>query len=172
MTSALSNPLLARGRTSRRARSAADEGDERSRDVLRALGLDLGLGELVFDEERACLLKFDDVLVDIECPDGPSLYLTIALFSLHMPLQAGVLANLLQANLYGRDTAGGTLACDPRTGAVFLQDRLDKHTLDLPRLSGRIAAMVEAAERWRTTLPRTVAVPPEPELLPGESTSR
>jgi hypothetical protein len=163
MTSAPFHPLLARDRTSRRASPAVDDGDERSRAALRALGADLGLGELVFDEERACLLKFDDVLIDIECPDGPSIYLTIALFSLHLPLQAGVLANLLQANLYGRGTAGAVLACDRRTGTVFLQDRLDKRTLALPLLSERIAALTAAAEHWRANTPRDVAVPPEPE---------
>jgi hypothetical protein len=166
MTSASSHPLLARGRTSRRANPVIDDGDERSRAVLRALGADLGLGELVFDEERSCMLKFDDVLIDIECPDGPSVYLTIALFSLHLPLQAAVLANLLQANLYGRGTAGAALACDKRTGAVFLQDRLDKRTLALPLLIERIAALAAAAEHWRANTPRDVALPPEPEPEP------
>lgn len=113
--------------------------------VLSELGTELDISDLQFDENKSCFVAFDGQVVNIQMIRD-WLYLTthVATLPNETPLQ--LYEALLQANLYGGVTGGATIAFEPESRAVLLQDRMEGEVCSKDRLVARLEAILSAAK--------------------------
>ena len=89
--------------------------------VMREVGVGLGVGELVLEEGRA-LIGVDDVVVNVhylEEPDQVLLYAEVA--PLPEKGREALYAALLEGQSFFKDTAGATLSVSREISGIFLQ---------------------------------------------------
>lgn len=124
-------------------------------DAIAQLGQKMGV-ELKLDENRACRLVFDGTInVDFEAPDALADQLVMSCVVAADVFPEGreaVLQSLLEANLFGRGTGGGTLALDEERGEILLQRALTMSHADLQDLVNAMEQLVQYAEAWTERL--------------------
>lgn len=64
---------------------------------------------------------------------------------------------LLEANLFGQHTGAATLALEPFSRAVVLQQRIEVRGWTLQDLESCIGAFADQAQRWTQAMPRLLA---------------
>lgn len=81
--------------------------------------------------------------------------------------QPEVLEALLEANLFGQQTGGATLALERFSRAVVLQQSMEASGLDVRSLEARISSFLDQAERWTAALLSLAQAQPEGQILPA-----
>lgn len=141
-------------------------------DAIAQLGQKMGV-ELKLDENRACRLVFDGTLnVDFEAPEALADQLVMSCVVAPDVFPEGreaVLQSLLEANLFGRGTGGGTLALDEERGEILLQRALTMSRSDLQDLVNAMEQLVQYAEAWMERLKKGPGAAPEVSM--GSSSS-
>lgn len=125
-------------------------------DLLAMLGHDLGFDGLALADDGTVTLRFDErfmLLLAVEEEQGRLLLLT----PLPVPDNAGMRKALL-ANFLWRDTGGATLAIEPTTGQLALQQRIPLASLDYPTFALTLELFIEQAEHQTTALAPEEAV--------------
>jgi hypothetical protein len=148
-----------RARLDARHPPAAAAHNQQCDDLLHLLGNELGFGALEFDERHNCILKFDDVVVQLHHSGDQWLEITGAVAVLVQPPAAELLAQLLATNAYWRGASGCTLALDVVNHTLLLQDRLPVQSANLAMLTERLEALIDCVERWRGRLTPAQALP-------------
>jgi hypothetical protein len=124
-------------------------------ELLVTLGRDLGLENLTLASDDTLTLRFDErvmALLAVQEQEGTLLLLA----PLPVPDAAGMRQALL-ANFLWRETAGATLALEPETGQLALQQRLPLQGLDYPTFSAAIEVFVDMAARQTDALAASAA---------------
>jgi hypothetical protein len=104
---------------------------------------------LPLDANQMCRLRFgDSVVVDIEpskLPGQAHLYAVLG----RAPQNPGesYFRKLLEWNLFGRDTGGASLACDPETEDLLLWRLIDIDSLTAERFDATLRELVQSAGR-------------------------
>ena len=125
---------------------------DRADALIRALGHAVGIDDLALDDGGTCTLRFDETVLALELDEGEDrLVLHAALGPLPAEGQAELLARLLEANLFWKDTHGATLALDRGAARALL---LRAVPLDAPPAGfpGLVERFVDAAEAWRAVI--------------------
>ncbi len=123
--------------------------------LLLDLGQSAGLAQpLRFDERGCARLVFDGQLaIDFERDADAGL---LQVYSVLGPLpgqgREALLLQLLQANLFGADTAGAALAVDADTGEVVLCRSVAAEGLPAPAFVQLVEQFVAVAEDWKERL--------------------
>jgi hypothetical protein len=129
-------------------------------DLLARLGELLGMGRLQLDAEGALGLNIDGRLtlgVQYD-PNRERLLIYADLGPLPAPpIQESLMTRMLQANLFGRLTAGGALALAPdldpdKPLRIVLWKATDVAALDLPTLEHGLRQLADAVEDWQDVL--------------------
>jgi hypothetical protein len=134
--------------------------------VLRELGVELGVGPIELDADGGTQLTFgQDLVVDLEqLPGSDVLYLSAPVGQLDSGLlteaRAELLAELLAANLLGRDTGGATLALDTLLDEVVLCRGLPSDGLTLGALRQALEDFLDHLSAWRQRLAEGAAGAP------------
>lgn len=81
--------------------------------------------------------------------------------------QPEMLEVLLEANLFGQQTGGATLALERFSRAVVLQQSMEAHGLDVRSLEARISSFLDQAERWTAALLALAQAEPDGQILPS-----
>ena len=113
--------------------------------VMREVGVGLGVGELVLEEGRA-LIGVDDVVVNVhylEEPDQVLLYAEVA--PLPEKGREALYAALLEGQSFFKDTAGATLSVSREISGIFLQIRM----LDAAAFLNLLEHFVHVVLYWR-----------------------
>jgi hypothetical protein len=135
---------------------------DRAGALIRALGHAVGIDDLDLDDGGTCTLRFDETGLTLELDESEDrLVLHAALGRLPAEGQAELLARLLEANLFWKDTQGATLALDRREDRVLL---LRAVPLDAPPAGfpGLVERFVDAAEAWREAIATVCGAVPDP----------
>ena len=101
-----------------------------------------GCARLMADEKFAVQFEHDE--------SARCLHLYSVLGKLPAEGRETLFAQLLQANLFGADTAGATLAIDAEHGEIVLCDRvdLDDANVDADQLVRRVERVLSQSEHW------------------------
>jgi hypothetical protein len=134
-------------------------------ELIRALGAAVGIPDLALDAAGACALRIDAIPMRIEHePEADRLLLVATLGAPPAGEKEALYARLLEANLAWKDTAGATIALDPRGARILL---LRPVPLGLPPAAfpDLVERFVDVAEAWSGVLGD---LPPAvlPEALP------
>lgn len=128
--------------------------DAIARELLRALGRELNLPELCFDPNGCANLVFTgksaiDLEIDVEC-DCIQAYGVIGPFP---PSGSEDLCRrLLEANLFGRQTGGATLAIDASQEELLLCRRIDLATATEASFKGILEDFAGMIQHWQGQL--------------------
>ena len=122
-------------------------------ELSKTLAGQLGIDELCFSDEGLCSLSFDDrctVTLEIDDEDG-ALYLYCNLGKAPEDIvdQLSCFAALLEANLFGRGSAGANLGLEADSRSLMISRALPLATLDAATLQLELGRFVQAAETWR-----------------------
>ncbi|HLW04947.1 MAG TPA: type III secretion system chaperone [Azoarcus sp.] len=132
-------------------------------DALNALGRQMHVPALGFDEAGVCRMVFDgDLIVDCERLAGSEEcgYLYSVVASLPAEGREGVYARLLGANLFGDETGEAVFAIDEVAGEILLQQRIDAANLNEGTFAAAVEAFVHVLEEWRERLRTATDVSP------------
>lgn len=127
-------------------------------DLIRQFGESLDLPQLELDELNCCWLTFDDVLVCLEADENADkllLYAPVA--DLPATDREALLVSLLQANLFWRETGGGTLAVSTETQQVILQLPATLSAQTAASLGEMMDGFVTQCEHWSSKMAEMVA---------------
>lgn len=126
-----------------------------------------GLEQLQLDEQDACYLSFDAVVVcfDLDQRTG-DLVLSSVVGAIGRDAHA-LAREMLGANFAGGGTRGATLGIDADTSGVVLSQRLPLAGLRAALLEQRLQDFVTTAEEWTKRL----SAPASPERAADEDTS-
>ena len=120
-------------------------------DAISQLGKKLGF-ELKLDRSRVCAVVFDDTLtVEFEAPPSAAhaLVMTCRVAgSVPAEQREEVYALLLQANLFGRGTAGAALAIDKAREEIVLQRSLWLDQADFQDLLNALELLLQYGRAW------------------------
>ena len=117
--------------------------------VMREVGVGLGVGELVLEEGRA-LIGVDDVVVIVhylEEPDQVLLYAEVA--PLPEKGREALYAALLEGQSFFKDTAGATLSVSREISGIFLQILQPMRMLDAAAFLNLLEHFVHVVLYWR-----------------------
>ena len=117
--------------------------------LIHELGSQIGLPDLELDEDGACYLTFDDVLLCLQADEDFS-HLTVYAPIVDLPAEGRetVLLELLGANFFWKGSAGATFAYSTGAEKVILQIRLALPSLTLPDLASALESFVNQCEHW------------------------
>ena len=138
-------------------------------EILAALGRQMGIDGLGLDENLTCRLVFDDaVVVDMEYAEAPN---TLFLYTNPAPLpiadRAEFYEKLLEANMFGQDTAGAVFAVNEVAGGIVLFYSLDLAGTDFEGFYQALETFVNTAEAWKDKLHSDMDISPKaPEPMP------
>jgi len=113
------------------------------------MGEQFGLGALTLDEDNCCVLKIDEILVNLQISND-HLIMVGLITQIPQNPDSQFLEDLLATNLYW-GAAGCSLALEPNHRALLLQDKLTPDT-DLPTVLQRLENLVNAVEQLQTSL--------------------
>ena len=112
-----------------------------------------GLDPFVFDERGCCLVPLDEGVLHLSLRDDPeTLILSCTLGTVAPEARGEVFAQLLAANLYWGETAGGTLAWQAELEEVLFQYAQPTAALDAERLAQLFQDYLAVAQQWRLRL--------------------
>lgn len=126
-------------------------------ELLATLGQALGFDGFALADDGTVTLRFDERIMLLMAVEEPSATLLL-LTPLPAPDTTGLRKALL-ANFLWRGTGGATLALEPTTGQLALQQRLPLAGLDYPTFTATLEAFIEEAERQRLELEPADEVP-------------
>lgn len=118
-------------------------------DLLDAYAAMHGMSGLPLDANGMCRLRFGDAIdVNIESSKRPGhahLYAVVG----RLPKDAGVshVRRLLEWNVFGRETGGASLGCDPETDEVLLWRLIEFEDLSAERFDRMLRDLVQATAR-------------------------
>lgn len=146
-------------------------------DALSALGRQMNVAALAFNDAGVCRMVFDrELVVDCERVAGSDeaawLYAVVA--SLPAEREA-VLMRLLEANLFGAETGDASLAIDSVMSEILLQQKVDTAAMDDTAFAAAVERFVHVLECWREELaamPSGGAADGLSHALPGEGMMR
>jgi hypothetical protein len=120
------------------------------RNLLKEMGNQTGLGDIVLDENNVCRLVFDDRLaVDVEAlPDGKKFYIHASVGLTPYENRATFFEELLAANLFGQGTAGATLALDRDLGEIILFREFETEKTDYQEFVSALEVFLSRLEYW------------------------
>lgn len=124
--------------------------------ILSQLGDQMGLSQLKLDENRVCRLVFDQRLtVDIEASDDEKIVYIYALAG-QMPPEGkeAIMANLLEANLFGKGTGGSSFALDHNHQEIYLCRILSVEALHYQDFVNILEGFVNHLEAWMDKIDR------------------
>lgn len=111
---------------------------------------------LALSEAGTLALQFDDgVALNLEYAEAENvlhLYAIVGEDPHEDDFRLLVYSLMLQGNLFGHETAGGTLSLDDGTGELMLTRRIDLAVADVEYLSEAVETLVTAAAQWKTRL--------------------
>jgi Tir chaperone protein (CesT) family len=113
-------------------------------DLIAEFAQRAGLAELRLSAEGTAALVVNDILtVNIEHDDaGRRLYLYCALGEPPAEGREAYFGQLLEANLFGRQTGGASIGLDRANNAVLLTRTLDLDTADFPAFEAALEQLV------------------------------
>lgn len=117
---------------------------------LHELGIQMGLGGLSLNENRAARLMFDGKwAVDFEADED---FKTVQVYSVIAPVPAeekeALFARLLEANLFGYSTGGAVFSVDPATSDIVLFRTVAPDKLDFQEFVNLLEEFVGTVEKW------------------------
>ena len=120
------------------------------RHLLKEMGNQTGLGDIVLDENNVCRLVFDDKLaVDVEAlPDGKKFYIHASVGPTPFENRATLFEEVLAANLFGQGTAGATLALDRDLGEIILFREFETEKTDYQEFVSALEVFLSRLEYW------------------------
>lgn len=143
---------------------------DNARRILSEFGAKIGLPQIEFNSDNFCTLSFDEVIVNLELPEGDCLAFYLWIAAVETERRAEVAQAVADANYLFSGTHGATLGMSRSSGDLVLAAQVADATLTLPRLEQTLENLVNLAQAWRTRLAEG-AIPgaaPSPSLLsPG-----
>ncbi len=129
-------------------------------ELLSALGRNIGIPELTFDEYHYCCLALDNVIVNLEW-DADTEMLFLYAHVGHLPVNPTpeLYETLLEANFFHRHTAGATLGMDKPSGTIALAQRQATANLNLTLLEKLLEQFVNTAAYWIDEIERLKTTP-------------
>jgi hypothetical protein len=124
--------------------------------ILSQLGEQMGLPQLKLDENRVCRLIFDQRLtVDIEASDDEKIvYLYAVAGKLPPEGKEAVMANILEANLFGKGTGGATFALDHNHHEIYMCRILSVEAVPYQEFVNILEGFVNHLEAWMDKIDR------------------
>ncbi len=119
---------------------------------LRELGEYIKLGELKLDDKGVCSLVFDETLVVHIEPSPDRLFLHVYAPINSFSKNTDKMQTLLEANLFGNQTAGAAFGYHAPTDSIFLTLRLWLDRSDFYGLRTQLEAFVDRVEFWKGQL--------------------
>lgn len=118
--------------------------------LLRGLGTDLDLAEILAEDGLSCSFLFDgDLAVNIGyIADSDSLLIFSSLGAIETGREADIHAEMLKANYLFADTGGGSLGIEPDSGGAALSYRRALEGLDQDMFENLVAQFAEAGTAW------------------------
>ena len=121
--------------------------------LLRALGAEVGIPQLELDGTGCCTLAFDEVIVNLELDDeAQELFLYASLGSVPDGAPASFYRELLDGNLFWKDTGGATLSLDREGRRVILLQTLSLDRISEAGFKAAVERFVNVAEGWSRRL--------------------
>ena len=123
-------------------------------DLIAEIGSQMNLPSLRLDENGQCRLVFDEkTVVDVEQDEAAGrLHLYSVLGRLPHEGREALYEQLLEANLFGRDTGGAVLAVDLFEDEVLLARTLATERLDFTEFAQIMGSFVDYCEAWSQRL--------------------
>ena len=129
--------------------------------LLGAFGATIGIPDLRLDEAGCCALAFDEVVVNLEAdPDGRQLFLYASVGPVPSSDSSELYKQLLDGNLFWKDTGGATLGLDREGARVVLLQSLPAERISDPEFAAAVEQFVNAAEAWTRRIAEAAAEPP------------
>ena len=127
---------------------------ERFQNLLKELGVNVGLADLKPNNDGLCSLRFDDrVTIDLEYhEESTSLIFSSIIGTLLAHQTEKIYPDLLEANLLWAGTGGATLGVDPVTLSAFLcyKERIEE--MDFVRFQDLLKGFSDVAIFWNKRL--------------------
>lgn len=118
--------------------------------LLKQFGNTIALPDLALDEEGFCSLTFDDkIVLNIQYDhrtENIVIFTEIGKIKDEQSLK--VYARLLEANMFWKDTGGGTLCVEPKTKTTMLEYQEAVAQMDEVRFQRVIEGFINTAEYW------------------------
>lgn len=128
--------------------------------LVEELAAQLGLTDLVLDENGSVQLVFDDTLVSFEFDEGAGrLLVYAALGEVPSSMRERVYGLLLRENLFRGGDGDPVFAVLPESGSVLLQTALSLAGLELARLLAVLEGLLNRADQWTAFLKSEVDSP-------------
>lgn len=143
---------------------------DNARQVLREFGAKIGLPQVDFNADNFCTLSFDDVIVNLELPEGDYLAFYLWIAAVEEERRPEVAQAVADANYLFSGTHGATLGMSRSSGDLVLAVQVASATLTLPRLEQTLENLVNLAQAWRIRLAEGTipGAAPNPSMLdPG-----
>jgi hypothetical protein len=135
--------------------------------LLQSLGVSLNVPNLHFDANGCARLAIDGAPpLDFERGSGGVLHVYSVLGPLPPESREPLYAELLKGNLFGKATAGASLAVDFLYGEVVLCRTVATEHAAAHAFTAEIEAFVAAAEDWKR---RLESAPEEPKVQPSRA---
>lgn len=130
--------------------------------LLQSLGLALGLANLRFDANGCARLAVDGApALNFERDTAGGIHLYSVLGPVPPEGREAVFSQLLQGNLFGTATSGGTLAVDELHGEIVLCRNVNAEMISASAFESLVEAFVAAAEDWQSRLGKAPAAAAE-----------
>ena len=128
--------------------------------LLGVLGATLGIPDLQLDEAGCCALAFDEVVVNLEAdPEGRQLSLYASVGPVPASDSSELQKQLLDGNLFWKDTGGAILGLDREGGRVVVLQSLPAQRISDPEFAAAVEQFVNAAEARTRRIAEAAAEP-------------
>lgn len=125
-----------------------------SESFFQQLGRYINIPSLKPDEKGICSLVFDENLIIHLEPSPDQLYMHMYSEIGPFPEEPYKMKGLLEANLFGTQTAGGSFSFYAPTNSIYLNHRLWLHNTDFYHLRRQMEAFVDRVDFWKKHLGR------------------
>lgn len=118
--------------------------------LLKQFGNTIGLADLALDEEGFCSLTFDDqIVLNLQYDQRTENIVIFAeLGKIKDEGALKVYARLLEANIFWKETGGGTLCVEPKTMTAILEYQEAVAHMNDVRFQRLIEGFINTAEYW------------------------
>jgi hypothetical protein len=128
--------------------------------LLHVLGQEVGIPRLGLDKTGCCALAFDEVVVNFELDEeAHQLFLYASLGSVPEEVPAAFYRELLDGNLFWKDTGGATLGLDREGQRVILHQTVAVGRISDTDFKALVERFVNVAEAWSRRLEEALARP-------------
>jgi len=124
--------------------------------LLASLGEAIGIPDLALDKNNQCIVSFEEgISINFfyeTDSDTVVCFAPIAYFA-NADGKEALLARMLKANFFWQDTKGFTIAMEPETERLIIQDKQKpSYFADYDMLAAYIDNAMTLVQKWRTTL--------------------